>query len=122
MHYEIIAYMHDPFWNPEPPTGDWSVASSGDPVPSPASSPIDAPDIDWEELGVCDSEQEHMVVRALLESSGIPCLGPDHFHDPKASIYSQLSICVPREQLETARALLDAQPIPQDASDTASEL
>jgi hypothetical protein len=71
------------------------------------------------ELGECDSEQELLVVRALLESQGIECFCPiisSRYYG--ISNTGGISLKVRRENLEAARVILDA-PIenPPDASD-----
>ncbi len=72
------------------------------------------------ELGECDSEQELLVVRALLESEGIECCGPLLTSAVGVSKRGDggLKLLVRKEDLAAARALLDA-PLedPPDASD-----
>lgn len=74
------------------------------------------------ELGECDSEQELVVVRALLESEGIECFGPiltsAYFGRLGPQGTAPLKLNVRKEDLAAARAILDA-PLenPLEASD-----
>jgi hypothetical protein len=68
------------------------------------------------ELGECDSEQELLVVRALLESEGIECSGPVITSGWR--VPGGLRVYVLKEDLAAARGILDASPeLQQGASD-----
>jgi hypothetical protein len=68
-------------------------------------------DSDWVMLGECDSEQELLVVRALLESEGIECLAPRIFCDYEGRpTDAGFPLQVHQADLEKARALLEATP------------
>ncbi len=76
------------------------------------------------ELGECDSEQELLVVRALLESEGIECCSCPLSTSAAGVSERQdggLKLYVRKEDLSTAHAILDAplenQPDASDDSD-----
>ncbi|HUO60938.1 MAG TPA: hypothetical protein VMU24_09745 [Candidatus Acidoferrales bacterium] len=66
-------------------------------------------DSEFVELGECDSEQEFLVVRALLESEGIECLSPRLWNtaliDKRG--YEPFTIGVRQGDLARARKILD---------------
>jgi hypothetical protein len=73
------------------------------------------------ELGECDNEQEMLVVRSLLDAEGVACSGP-MLTTGGVSRYCPggLKLYVRKEDLEGARAILDAAvEVPPDASDDA---
>ena len=77
------------------------------------------PDSELVELGECDSEQELLVVRGLLESEGIECFCPiisSRYYGPGNT--GGISLKVRREDLDAARAILDA---PIEGSPDASD-
>jgi len=65
------------------------------------------PESEVVELGECDSEQELLVVRALLESEGIDCSGPVLTSAFRHGV-DNLKLYVRKEDLAAARAILDA--------------
>ena len=75
-------------------------------------------DSDWVELGECDSPQELMVVRGLLESEGIECICPTLDRYAHKGDYQGFPLQVHQADLEKARALLEATPeVPAAESD-----
>ncbi len=67
-------------------------------------------DSQWVELGECDSLQELMVVRGLLESEGIECFCPTVDRHAHKGGYPGFPLHVQQADLAKARALLDATP------------
>ena len=59
-------------------------------------------------LGECDSEQELMVVRGLLESEGIECFSPKLEWTSHIDKSGSFPLQVRQQDLAKARALLDA--------------
>jgi hypothetical protein len=76
----------------------------------PDSAPVDFAEF--------DSEQEFLVVRALLESQGIECFSPMLISAMKISKRSEqgLTLQVREEDVDAARAILEA-PFQAEASD-----
>jgi hypothetical protein len=88
-------------WNPIPDRG-WNA-----PAPEEAGPA-------WEDFAEFDSLMELEVVRGLLDSAGIESFWPDEFTKRSES---RLLLRLHPEDVETARALLDA---PPDANPEAS--
>ena len=75
---------------------------------------------EWVELGECDSEQELLVVRALLESEGIECLSPIIYEYEGRTAEGGFPLHVRQADLAKARAILDA-PVELPATESDDE-